>query len=164
MELPKKARTLAMISGTIALVAIVYGLPIILKGAMPEQCTLGGVCQHELFAEQIAFFIPLALLAGVAIGAAAHYLFLERALVQQKPQSKEAAYLLLESDERKVVAKIIEQNGRALQSEISRIDGVGKVRAHRLLARMEKRGVIKIESFGKTNAVKLAKGIGELFI
>jgi len=163
MEIPKKARPLAMLLGGVALLALVYGVPALLNSASPEVCTIGGVCQHELFAEQITLFIPLALLAGIALGAVAHYLFLERAPVQQKPHDNEAAYRLLEADERKIVAKIIEQNGRALQSELSRMDGMGKVRAHRLLARMQKRGVLEIESFGKTNAVKLSKDLRELF-
>jgi len=163
MELPKKARTIALLLGGVALVAVVYAIPLLLKAAEPEACTIDGVCQHELFAGQVASFVPLALLLGIAIGAAAHYLFLEKSPLQPKVHSKESAYLLLDSDERKIVSKINEQNGRALQSEISRMEGMGKVKAHRLLARMSKRGILEIESFGKTNTVRLSKGVKGLF-
>jgi len=163
MEIPKKYRTLALILTGVALICIVYGLPLLINSAKPETCMINGSCQHEGFADQIAYVIPLALLFGIALGAAAHYLFSERISVPKPQHDKEAAYLLLDSDERKIVRKIGEQNGRALQSEISRIEGIGKVKAHRLLLRMSKKGIVEVESFGKTNTVKLAKGAKTLF-
>ncbi len=163
MEIAKKYRTLALILSVVALVCLVYGIPSFLNLIRPETCMMDGACQHEGFADQVAYLIPLALLFGIALGAAAHYLFSERISLPKPPHDKEAAYLLLDSCERKIVAKIAEQNGRALQSEISRMDGMGKVKAHRLLGRMSKRGILEIESFGKTNAVRLSKGVKGLF-
>ena len=163
MEIARKHRTLALILLGVALVCMVYGIPFLINNAKPEVCTVNGVCQHEGFADKIAYLIPFALLLGIALGAAAHYIFLESVSSPKPQHNKEAAYLLLDSDEQKIVAKITEQNGRALQSEISRMEGVGKVKAHRLLGRMSKRGILEVESFGKTNTVRLSKGVRGLF-
>ena len=50
------------------------------------------------------------------------------------------------------------------QSEISRIEGIGKLKSHRILQRLSDRGVIEIEKHGKTNIIRLAKNIRETLI
>jgi uncharacterized membrane protein len=68
---------------------------------------------------------------------------------------------MLPSDEKKVISRLVAEGGRATQAEISRIEGMGKVKAHRILERLERRGAISKESSGKTNIVRLNKHILE---
>ena len=161
--MPKNAKAALAIVAVAALVALVYALPMAISMGKPELCTVDGVCQHELFAENIVAAVPLVLLFGVAIGAAAHYFYSERKAAQPKAADPRAALHLLGTDERKVAEKIIAEKGRALQSEISRLEGMGKVKAHRVIAKMEKRGVIAVERQGKTNIVRFSKDAAGLF-
>ncbi|VVB98269.1 Uncharacterised protein [uncultured archaeon] len=163
MEISKNAKTLLALAGALVLVAAVYSIPPALKSFEPSVCTVNGECQHEIFANQLIAVMPLALLLGMALGAAAYYFFSERKPPSPRQFSREAIYTLLDADEAKIFAKLVENNGRALQSELSYLEGIGKVKAHRLVERMEKKGIIEKEAFGKTNAVRLSKGLQELF-
>jgi uncharacterized membrane protein len=71
---------------------------------------------------------------------------------------------LLNSNEKKVVEKIIENKGNALQSEISRMEGMTKLKAHRAVKELERKGIVKLEQYGKTNKVILAKDIKEIIL
>jgi hypothetical protein len=57
--------------------------------------------------------------------------------------------------ENKVIKKLIENNGTILQSEISRMETMGKVRTHRVITELKKKEVIIIEPYGKTNRITL---------
>jgi len=69
---------------------------------------------------------------------------------------------LLNQNERKVVEKIIENKGSALQSEISRMDDMTKLKAHRAVKELERKGIIKLEQYGKTNRINLSKDIKDI--
>jgi len=60
--------------------------------------------------------------------------------------------------------RIIEHNGTILQSEISRMSGMGKVKAHRILKDMKIKGIISLEKYGKTNRINLSKDVKKLFL
>lgn len=66
---------------------------------------------------------------------------------------------LLNFNERKVLEKLIERKGEALQSEISRVEGMNKLKTHRAIRNLELKGVIKTEIYGKTNRILLSKDI-----
>ena len=70
----------------------------------------------------------------------------------------------LNYNENKVLKKLIEHNGNVLQSEISRIPNMGKVKAHRVLKDMEIKGIISIEKYGKTNRIALSTDVKKLFL
>ena len=70
----------------------------------------------------------------------------------------------LNSNERKVLERLIERKGTVLQSEISRIEGMTKLKTHRAVKDLERKGIIKTESYGKTNRIILSKDIKELMI
>lgn len=163
MELSKNAKTLLTIAGAILLIALVYIIPVQLQSLEPQVCTVNGECQHELFANQLIKLMPLALLLGIIIGAAAYYFYSERQQKAPVQINPEPLYKLLDSDERKIFSKLIENNGKVLQAELSRLEGIGKVKAHRIIERMGKKGIIEKEGFGKTNYIKLAKDLQEMF-
>ena len=70
----------------------------------------------------------------------------------------------LNYNENRILKKLIENNGSVLQSEISRLPDMGKVKAHRILKDMEIKGIISIEKYGKTNRINLPEDVRNLFL
>lgn len=66
--------------------------------------------------------------------------------------------------ERKVVEALIEKKGEILQSEISRMEGMTKLKTHRAVRDLERKGIIKRESHGKTHRIILSKDIKEVIL
>ena len=57
------------------------------------------------------------------------------------------------------IQKLVEGKGIVLQSEISRMEGMNKLKTHRIIRDMEMKGVIKTENYGKTKRIILSKDI-----
>ena len=70
----------------------------------------------------------------------------------------------LNYNENRALKKLIENNGSILQSEISRMPNMGKVKAHRILKDMEIKRIISIEKYGKTNRINLSEDVRDLFL
>ena len=88
---------------------------------------------------------------------------------QSESQNIEKSYKtvvlkFLNYNENRILKKIIENNGSVLQSEISRLSNMGKVKAHRILKDMEIKGIISIEKYGKTNRINLSDDVRNLFL
>jgi hypothetical protein len=107
--------------------------------------------------------IPLLVTASLIFGAGIYYLMEERMEVKEQSMKRNTDLLLrfLGEDERMVVSRLLESRGRLPQSEITRIRGLSKVKAHRIVKRLAARGIAQIEKQGKTNVVTLAKDIRE---
>lgn len=71
---------------------------------------------------------------------------------------------ILNYNENQVMKKLIEHDGIVLQSEISRIPNMGKVKAHRVLQDLELKGIVKKEPFGKTNRIILQDIFKTIFL
>ena len=159
----KNTRMLGGFLLIVLLVLLVYYLPKSVEQGIPVICIEDGACQHELYLENIIFFIPVFIILGMIFGLILAYLYFERKveLPVPSPDRKKAILSLLPPSERKIVEKIAEKKGEVLQSEISRLEGVGKVRAHRVIDRLIRRGIIEKEQIGKTNVLKLRKDVLE---
>ncbi len=70
---------------------------------------------------------------------------------------------LLNPNEKKVIEKIIENGGNALQSEISSMEGMTKLKAHRAVKELKNKGIIKVEQYGKTNQLILSEDFKDIF-
>lgn len=70
----------------------------------------------------------------------------------------------LNFNERKVLKKLIEEKGAVLQSEISRMEGMNKLKTHRIVKNLKLKGIIKVESFGKTNRIILSDDIKDVIL
>ncbi|MCX6768639.1 MAG: hypothetical protein NTY83_02250 [Candidatus Micrarchaeota archaeon] len=134
MAMSKNLAYLGGISGVLLIIILIVTVPAIAQQNVSDVCTIDGMCQHE----------------------------------QQIPVKKEAdaalAVSLMERDEAKILGKLVAEGGRITQSEVSRIEGIGKVKAHRILAKMEKRGIVASEKYGKTNMVKISDKYRKLFL
>lgn len=82
--------------------------------------------------------------------------------IEKKPpdtdkSSKTLILKFLDYGENQVIKKLIENNGTILQSEISRMPNMGKVRAHRIITDLKKKEIITLENYGKTNRIHLTE-------
>ncbi len=71
--------------------------------------------------------------------------------------NKEAVLKFLNHNERKALEKLIEKNGSALQSDVSNTEGMTKLKAHRAIKDLQRKGIIKLEPHGKTKKIYLVK-------
>lgn len=70
----------------------------------------------------------------------------------------------LSYNEKKLINKLIEQNGTVLQSEISRMEGMGKVKTHRIVKDLERKGIIFVEKYGNTNQITLNENLRRILL
>ena len=70
----------------------------------------------------------------------------------------------LNASERKILEKLIENKGTTLQLEISRMPGMNKLKTHRAIKDLERKGIIKTESHGKTNLIILDNDIRDTIL
>ena len=81
-----------------------------------------------------------------------------------KDSCKTVLLKFLNYNENKIMKKLIENNGSILQSEISRMPGMGKVKTHRILKDMKIKNIISMEKYGKTNQIFLSEDVKKLFL
>lgn len=82
---------------------------------------------------------------------------------EQKENDKNIILKFLNPNERVILKKLIENKGTVLQSEISRMEGMTKLKTHRTVKDLERKGVIKTETYGKTNRIILTEDIKDIF-
>lgn len=66
---------------------------------------------------------------------------------------------ILDKDEKKVIDKIALNNGEIAQSKISKM--YDKIKAHRILKKLEEKRMIEIVKTGKTNTIRLNEELGD---
>ncbi|MCK5039456.1 MAG: hypothetical protein KAR87_00625 [Candidatus Aenigmarchaeota archaeon] len=70
----------------------------------------------------------------------------------------------LSPNERTIIRKLIEKEGTILQSEITRIEWMGKLKTHRAVEELKRKGIIKTEKYGKTNRIILEKDVADVLM
>jgi len=86
-------------------------------------------------------------------------------LKKQRKESKEylnAALQFMEPAERQVVEFLIKKNGLATQADVSRLQGMSRVKAHRVVQDLQSRNLIEIVPHGKVRELRLKQNIIEL--
>lgn len=108
------------------------------------------------------FLIPVFGFFGVVVGATIYFVLVSD-LESRKPKiNSEPVLMLLRYDERKVVNKLLEEKGKVHQSEISYLEGFNKIRAHRVVEGLVKKGIVTKEVMGKVRMIKLRKDLLEI--
>jgi len=69
----------------------------------------------------------------------------------------------LNPGERKVVEALVRKKGEMMQAELSRLDGMDKLRTHRAIRDLARKDVVSVHARGKMNLVSLSKDVRELF-
>ncbi len=110
----------------------------------------------------IWLFVPLLGSLGLFIGALIYALLRPEERKEEKTKLREAIKNALltasKGDERKLM-EIILQKESIKQHELVKLSGMNKVKVHRILKRLEARGIIERERKGKIVVVKLKKEI-----
>ncbi|VVC02709.1 Uncharacterised protein [Candidatus Bilamarchaeum dharawalense] len=65
----------------------------------------------------------------------------------------------LSSDEREIVQLLISKDGMTTQSEIARLPGMSRLKAHRITKKLEGRGIIYVEKYGKINMIRIVEDL-----
>lgn len=78
--------------------------------------------------------------------------------------NKDALLKLLNFNERKVLECLIRGKGKVLQSDISHMQGMNKLKTHRAIRNLEMKGVIRTENRGKTKTITLSKDIKNIIL
>jgi len=84
-----------------------------------------------------------------------------RAPVVSQEAPIDVARRLLESDERQVVDMLVKAGGSLLQKELSWETGFSRVKIHRILVRLIRRGVVVSEKYYNTNKITLSDWLFE---
>ncbi|MFH1294513.1 MAG: hypothetical protein ABIH90_01055 [Candidatus Aenigmatarchaeota archaeon] len=113
----------------------------------------------------IYMIIPLLSSAGLFIGTFVYYLASEKVekTEQGMKQNMEKTLVFLQKGEREVLKRIIQSGGEVSQASLTTGTELGKVQVFRILERLRQRGVIEKVPKGKTNAIRLATNLRELF-
>jgi uncharacterized membrane protein len=73
----------------------------------------------------------------------------------------EVAMRLLEPDEKRVMEAIVAAGGSMLQKDLSHELGFSRVKTHRVLVRLIRRGVVTVEKYYNTNRIEVADWLNE---
>ena len=121
----------------------------------PESNTIGWLYMYHFE------FMVLIGLGGLAIGAFSFYLFGRQVREQKEIVKKNTKVLLdfLDFDEKKIIEKLLEENGKARQYELTHLTQLSKVRAHRAIKKLSSKNVVEVEKIGKVNTIKLKEEI-----
>jgi uncharacterized membrane protein len=93
--------------------------------------------------------------------------------IETKKQNKRSIFFNSDRDlilrflsygERKVIEKLIEKRGVILQAELSRIEGMNKLKAHRAVQELLKKGLVRKEKIGKTFKIYLNEDVKEFLV
>jgi len=102
-------------------------------------------------------FMVLMGLFGVLAGLTAYHL-LNLTLEQEKKVVKTNVDIIMKflgPDEQEVVELLRKKEGRTTQSEISRLPGMTRLKAHRIVKKLAARGLVHVERDRKINIVRL---------
>jgi len=113
----------------------------------------------------VLFVVPL-----VVVVAVLGYALVFPELSEEKPKGKpssvpavergesalDAVLRVLNSDEKKVIETLVAEGGTMLQKDIRWKTGLSRVKTHRILFRLAKRGIVSAEKYYNTNKIVLA--------
>ena len=118
----------------------------------------------QLFLQYHIHFMVLMGVFGVASGLIV-YSILNRTIEDQKKVVKTNAGIIMKflgKDDREVLRLLISKEGKTTQSEIASQPGMTRLKAHRIVRKLEERGIVHVEKYGKINMVRLVDELKEM--
>jgi hypothetical protein len=110
------------------------------------------------------YFIPLFGFFGAVVGSAIY--FITSSDIEKKEKiirhNTDVILKMLEPEERRVINKIVENEGKVQQAEITYIEGYTKVKAHRIVERLVQKGILTKEAMGKMRLIRINNEIYEI--
>ncbi len=150
-----KLRDGVLLVGGLSFITLVIFLSLLLADRFQVRgCGCPKVVSHNF----VWLFI---LLAIIFVGALLYYLFSLKIEKKEKIISKNMEVLnsILDDDENNFLDLIVSNDGVMSQSALS--NSHGKIKAHRVLKKLEEKNIIDIKKEGKTNKVILKKELKE---
>ncbi len=98
---------------------------------------------------------------GVIVGATG-FALLSKELEQTEESLKENTQLLLSfltSEEKACVQLLVEKQGKAYQHELAKLPGLSRLKAHRLVQRLQDRKLIVVHEMGKARLLELSPAL-----
>jgi uncharacterized membrane protein len=111
---------------------------------------------HAHFMVVMGFF---GVLSGLIV-----YSLLNATIEKQKQAVKTNMGIImkfLSPEDRDVVLLLLEKGGMTTQSEIARLPGMSRLKAHRVVKKLEERGIIHVEKYGKINMIRVVDELKE---
>ncbi len=98
-------------------------------------------------------------LLGIGIGMASSYLLSKELQASHETVQSQSALLLsfLTPLEKECVLFLVQNNGETFQSDLSRLSGMTRLKAHRIVSKLHERKIIHISSHGKANKIVLSE-------
>jgi uncharacterized membrane protein len=84
--------------------------------------------------------------------------------IKNSLSDKDVILKFLNPAERKVIEALIEKKDSILQSEVCRKEGMNKLKVHRAVKELKRKGIIKTEKYGKTNRLILSEDVKEILL
>lgn len=142
---------IGIIAGFAVLVALLVFSYITVGEGMNPNPISGLIISHH-----VEFMVATSFL-GIVVGAGVYYLLKEE-VAQKEIVANSSAQLVmkfLSKEEREIIGLISEKEGMTTQAEISKLPGMTRLKAHRIVEKMEKKGLVFVEKYGKVNMVRL---------
>ena len=141
--------------GILAFLALIISLTLLLGNHFQPQ-TCG--CPHVISNNFVWLFI---LLAVLFIGSLVYYLLSLKIHAKEDIINKNIStlYSILSKEEKKILDIIIKNKGEVEQSLLA--DSLGKLKAHRIIRKLEEKQIIDMEKKGRNNIIKLKKELNE---
>ncbi len=111
----------------------------------------------KFFVNYHVLFMFLDSIVGLLFGALS-YFFLNRRMDIKKDELNKNIELLLKlinTDEKKIIKYLSKNNNKASQYELTKIEGMTKLKVHRSLEKLELNRIVKKEKLGKVNNIYL---------
>ncbi len=111
----------------------------------------------------VEFMVMLAAF-GVLSGLIAYWV-LSMSIEKEKKVAKTNTAMImkfLSHDEQEILALLIKKEGRTTQGEIGRLQGMTRLKAHRMVKKLAERGLVHVEKEGKINFVRLVDELRDM--
>lgn len=107
------------------------------------------------------YFIPLSAFIGLLFGLIVFWAMSEKEIKTKKnlENNTELILRILPTTHRKIIQKLLDNNGSIRQYELTYITSLNKLQIHRILKDLEKDDIIKKEKVGKVNNIILSNDI-----
>jgi len=102
---------------------------------------------------------------GLFIGSLAYYFLVSRYAKEKKTINKDIKLTLnfLEPNEKILIRELIKNKKGVKQAELEKLTGFHRVKVHRLLDKLVKKGVIEKKAIGKIKIIELDPHLKEIF-
>ena len=113
----------------------------------------------------IPFMILILSSLGLFSGCLSFYILISKHLKEKREITKNIEFTLkfLDGGERIIINELIKNKGGLNQSKFEKLTGLHKVKIHRIINRLESKGLIEKNNIGKVNTIKLCNELKEVF-